>query len=248
MHHFVVVMKLHLHKYYSYFFYQKDFLYLLFYPPKPHMYLYYSSYIYITHRRAIPTLKEKPPYFSPTLTDPQWLPDIQYEDVDRAFLTAEFGNNNNNANNGSNGNDGGSVGTGQVTTGSAGKRVLIYCILFVYGFLVLCGELEVRRMSLCIYRPNFFAWVNFIWHIICIMLSGGFARTVSFGSLAGTAEASSGKNFNSSSNYNNNDTDTVVTEQSEAVGMLNVVGASSASQSQHKVRFCCDYTHSSSQL
>jgi len=80
------------------------------------------------------------------------------------------------------------------------------------------------------------------------MLSGGFARTVSFGSLAGTAEASSGKHFNSSSSNMNNDTDTVVTEQSEAVGMLNVVGASGASQSQHKVSFCCVDTHKLSQI
>eukprot|EP01032_Pedospumella_encystans_P013316 gene13316-15338_t len=133
--------------------------------------------------RAIPTLKEKPPYFSPTLTDPQWLPDIHYEDVDRAFLTADFvGNNSTNTNNSV---DGGSVGNGPTTVGSA----------------------------------------------------GGFARTVSFGSLAGAAEGNSGKNLNnnnSSSNMNNNynnDTDTVVTEQSEAVGMLTVVGGST---SQHK--------------
>jgi len=96
----------------------------------------YTSYIYIMHHRAIPTLKEKPPYFSPTLTDPQWLPDIQYEDIDRAFLTAEFSNNNNNANNSSGGNDGNSVGTGQVTTGSAGEKVLLFanctCMLFVF--------------------------------------------------------------------------------------------------------------------
>ena len=74
--------------------------------------------IYFFHHRAIPTLKEKPPYFSPTLTDPQWLPDIHYEDVDRAFLTADFGI----ANTTNNSVDGGSVGNGPATVGSAGKN------------------------------------------------------------------------------------------------------------------------------
>jgi len=36
-------------------------------------------------------LKEKPPYFSPTLTDPQWLPEVHYEDVDRTYLSQEYG-------------------------------------------------------------------------------------------------------------------------------------------------------------
>lgn len=40
--------------------------------------------------KAIPTLKDKPPYFSPTLTDPQWLPEVNYEDVDRTYLTGEM--------------------------------------------------------------------------------------------------------------------------------------------------------------
>ena len=74
---------------------------------------------------------------------------------------------------------------------------------------------------------------------VCVIQTGGFARTVSFGSLAGAAEGSSGKNLNNNNNSssnmnNNNDTDTVVTEQSEAMGMLTVVGGSA---SQHKVSF-----------
>lgn len=40
--------------------------------------------------KAIPTLKDKPPYFSPTLTDPQWLPEVNYEDVDRTYLTGDL--------------------------------------------------------------------------------------------------------------------------------------------------------------
>jgi hypothetical protein len=40
--------------------------------------------------KAIPTLKDKPPYFSPTLTDPQWLPEVSSEDVDRTYIAAEF--------------------------------------------------------------------------------------------------------------------------------------------------------------
>lgn len=40
--------------------------------------------------KAIPTLKDKPPYFSPTLTDPQWLPEVSSEDVDRHCIATEF--------------------------------------------------------------------------------------------------------------------------------------------------------------
>ena len=40
--------------------------------------------------KAIPTLKDKPPYFSPTLTDPQWLPEVGYDDVNRDYITGEF--------------------------------------------------------------------------------------------------------------------------------------------------------------
>lgn len=33
--------------------------------------------------KIIPTLKDKPPYFQPNITEDQWLPDVHYEDLDR---------------------------------------------------------------------------------------------------------------------------------------------------------------------
>jgi hypothetical protein len=36
--------------------------------------------------RIVPTLKDKPPYFNPSVTEEQWLPDVHYDDLNRQEL------------------------------------------------------------------------------------------------------------------------------------------------------------------